>query len=163
MVQDQIPERDVEQTEAHDDQSHHGAAAESDLQSAVKRLPGGIGRTGRGIGRGLHAEEAGQAREETARKEGEGNPRVLHAGTVGQVGEEERQQDEDHQHDVVLLFEVGHGSLADVRGNLAHAFRALVFPLHERIKNPRHGQRHDRGRRHQPENRRSVHFGRYGF
>ena len=156
-VQNQIPERNVEQSEAHDHEPHDGAAAEGDLQAAVERLPRGVGRTGRGIGRGLHAEEASQAREEAAREEGEGNPRVLHARAVSQVGEEERQDEEDDEDDLVLLAQVGHGALADMRGDFAHTLRALVLALHPRVEDPRHRQRDEGSGGHEPENGRSVH------
>ena len=57
-IQQQIPERDVEQAQPHDDQSHHRPAAEGDAQASVERLPCGIGRTRRGLCGGLHAEKA---------------------------------------------------------------------------------------------------------
>ena len=159
VVEDQVPERDIEQAEAHDDQSHDGAAAEGDLQAAVERLARRMGRAGRGVGCGLHAEETRKPREEPARQEGEGHPRVLHAGTVGQVGEQKRQGDEDDRDDLVLLAQIGHRPLADMCRDLTHALRALVLTLHPRVEDPRHGQCNDRGGGHDPENQRCVHCG----
>ena len=45
-VEQKIPERDIEKTEAHNDQAHHSAGAECDAQTAVERLACGVSRTG---------------------------------------------------------------------------------------------------------------------
>ena len=158
MVQNDVPERNVEQAEAHDHQSHHRTAAEGDLQAAVQRLPRGIGRTGRSVGRGLHAEVARKPREKAAGDEGEGNPAVLHPGAISQPGEKQRQRRKDDADDLVLLAQVGHGALAHVRGDLAHARRTLVLALHQAVKRPCEGQGDDGRGRHDPENRRNVHI-----
>ena len=158
--EDNIPERDVQQPEPHDHEPHHGAAAEGDLQAAVERLACGVGRACRGVGRGLHAEITGKPRKETARQEGEGHPGVLHPGAVGQVGEEQRQDDEYDQHDLVLLAQVGHGALAHVLGDLAHARGTFVLALHAAVKCPGYGQSNDSSGRDDPENQRNVHFDR---
>ena len=156
--QNHVPERDVQQSEAHDHQTHHRTAAESDFQTAVQRLPCGIGRAGRSVGGGFHTEVAGQSREESARDEGEGHPAVLHPGSVGQVGEEERQHDEDDADDLVLLTQIGHGALAHVPGDFTHALRTLVLALHQAVKQPGEGQGDDGCGRYDPENRRNVHI-----
>ena len=77
MVQDNEPDRDVEQGQADDHQPHHGAGTESDLQSLVQRnLGAGRGAVG-SEGRRAHAQETGQARKETAGDESERHPWVL--------------------------------------------------------------------------------------
>ena len=157
-VQDDIPERNIEQPQPHDDQPHHGSAAECDTQPAVERLLRRMCRPRRGIGGGLHAEETRQSRKEPAREESEGNPRVLHAGDVGQIGEKKRQHDEDDRDDLVLLAQIGHCARTDMAGDLAHSLRAFALTFHLPIKRIGETERDDRRRGHEPENRRNVHF-----
>ena len=146
-IEQQIPERDVEQAQPHYDQSHHRPAAEGDAQASVQRLPCGIGRTRRGISGGFHAEKARKAGEETARKEGYRHPRILHAEAVGHDGEEDDQPEEDPTHDLVLLPQVGHGAPAHGRGYLLHLRSALTLTHHLPVKVPGKGQcQHGRGR-----------------
>jgi len=83
VIQQQIPECDVEQSQSDDYESHDSTRAEGDSQSAVERGPGLVGGASRSIGRRLHAEESGEAREETARQEGERNPFVLNMEPEG--------------------------------------------------------------------------------
>ena len=77
-VEEREPERDVHQPEADDRQAHHGARAEGDLQALVERLLGRRGGPVAGGGGGLHAEPAGQAAKEPARKERERHELALH-------------------------------------------------------------------------------------
>ena len=163
IFEDDVPERNVEQAQPHYDQPHHRAAAECDLQAAVERLARGVGRTRRSVGRGLHAEIAGQSRKESARQEGEGHPRVLHPGAVGQIGEKQRQHHEYDGDDLVLLAQVGHGAPAHVPGDLAHARRAFILALHRTVKRPSQQQGDNRGSGNEPENGRNVHFNRIWF
>ena len=146
-IEQQIPERDVEQAQPHYDQPHHRPAAEGDAQASVQRLPCGIGRTRRGLCGGLHAEKARKAGEETTRKEGYGHPRILQAEAVGHDGEEDDQPEEDPTHNLVLLPQVGHGAPAHGRGYLLHLRSALTLTHHLPVKVPGKGQcQHGRGR-----------------
>ena len=52
------PEGNVQQSEAHNDQPHYRAGAESNTQTAVQTLARSIGGSGGSIGSGLHTEEA---------------------------------------------------------------------------------------------------------
>ena len=54
-IQQVIPERNIKQTQADNDQAHHRAAAEGNLQTLVQRLPRCVRRTRRGIRRRLHS------------------------------------------------------------------------------------------------------------
>ena len=82
----------------------------------------------------------------------------LHAGAIGQVGKKQRQHHEDDTDDFVLLPQVGHSALTDVRGNFAHALRTLVLALHQAVKRPGESQGDDRRGRYDPKNRRNVHI-----
>ena len=103
-VENEKPDGNVEQTEAYYHQSHHGAAPEGDVKGRTKSCAGRIGRATRGIGGGLHAKEAGQAGEETTRKESEGHPRILYLQHIGHEGEQQGEYDEGDKHDFVLLL-----------------------------------------------------------
>lgn len=60
-VEDDVPDGDVEEAEADNDEAHHRAGAESHAQAPVEALAGSVGSAGRGIGSRLHAEEAREA------------------------------------------------------------------------------------------------------
>ncbi len=136
MTEDDEPDRDVEQGQADDDQAHDRAAAESDPQAGVERVLGRVGRPRRGVRRGLHPEESGQAGEEPAGEEGHRDPWILDLEDEGHEGQQEDQADKDHGDDLVLLFEVRHGTLADVGGDPGHMFGALAFLLHLMVEEP---------------------------
>ena len=53
-IQQQIPERDVQQSQADNDESHHRAATEGDAQTAVERFACSVSRTCRRISGSLH-------------------------------------------------------------------------------------------------------------
>ena len=90
MIQDQIPYGNIEQAQPHHDEPHHGAAAKSHPQAAVKGLSCRMGGTGRSICCGTHPDVPGQTREKAAGQEGERHPVVLHPEAVSQEGKEKR-------------------------------------------------------------------------
>ena len=90
MIQDQIPYGNIEQAQPHHDEPHHGAAAKSHPQAAVKGLSCRMGGTGRSICCGTHPDVPGQTREKAAGQEGERHPVVLHPEAVSQEGKVKR-------------------------------------------------------------------------
>ena len=145
-LEDQPPEGNVEEAETDDGQAHDGAAAERDLQAAVERTHGRVGGAGGGVGGRAHADETGEAGEETARQEGERDPAVLDMEAIGQDGEQARKDDEYDDHDLVLLAEIGHRALADILGNLLHGRRPFAFLHHLVVEEPGEEQGDDRRR-----------------
>ncbi len=136
LTEDDEPERDVEQGQADDDEAHDRAAAEGDPEAGVEGVFGRVGRPRRGVGRGLHPEEAGQAGEEAAGEEGHRDPGVLDLEDEGHERQQDDQADEDHGHDLVLLFEVGHGAFADIGGDPGHVLGALALLFHLVVEEP---------------------------
>ena len=143
-VQHNPPDGNIQKAEAHHGQTHHGAAAERDLETAVEAAHRRVGRTGRSISGGLHAYESGQSAEETAGQEGERHPGILHAEAIGQHGKQGREDNKNNDHHLVLLFEVSHGSLPDVLGDFFHGNGSFALLHHLAEENPREQERHDR-------------------
>ena len=129
-VQHDPPDADVQQAEAHDGQAHHGAGAECELEAAVQRALGGVGRPCRGICCRAHAHISCQTGEKTTGEECERHPGILDVQPVGQEREQKRKDNEYDDNDFVLLPEIGHCALADVLGDLFHCGGAFVFFLH---------------------------------
>ena len=140
MIQDEEPDGDIEQTEAYHHQAHHGTRAEGHLETLVERVAGCIGRAGRSIGSGLHTEETSQAGEETTGEEGKRHPFVLCMEHVGHEGKDDGQHDEHDEYHLVLLFQVGHGSLAHILSNFNHSRCSLALLHHLREEEPCHSQ-----------------------
>ena len=136
-VDEHKPEHDVREPEPHHHEPHHRTAAKSDLQrlaeGALRRRGGARG----GAGRGLHAEVAGERREEPAEDKGHGQPGVLDAEPVGEVRKEPRHHREHQQHDLVLLAQIGHGAGAHMAADGAHLVVALILRLHLAEEAPR--------------------------
>ena len=150
---------DVKQSQADNGQTHHSTRAESDLQSGVHALAGSIGSTGRGIGGGLHAEEAGQSGEETTGEECEGHPGVLYVQAIGHKSKEGTEHHEDNTNDLVLLLEVGHSTFAHIERNFFHTRRTFIGLHQLREEEVRHTQCHDRCDGHEPKYCRNHHTG----
>ena len=157
MVEHQEPDGDVEQSETHNGETHHGTATEGYLQSSIHTLAGGIGCAGRGVGGGLHAEETGQSGEETASEEGEGHPGILHVQAIGHEGEERTEDDKHDGDDLVLLLEVSHCTFAHIERNFFHTRRTFVGLHHLSEEVVRHTECHDRCEGHKPEYCWNVH------
>ena len=96
---------------------------------------------GSGSGR-LHAQIAGQTGEETACEKGNGYPGVLHVEDIGHDGKEKGEADENQSHDLVLLAQVGHGTLAYGGGDVLHPFGAFGLGFHVAVEVPRKEQGH---------------------
>ncbi len=129
-VQHDPPDRNIQQAEAHDGQTHHGAASERELKAAVQRALGGVGRPCRGICCCTHTYVSCQTGEETAGKECERYPGVLDMEAIGQKCEQNRKDNEYDNNYFVLLLQIGHRALTDVLGYLSHSRGAFVFLLH---------------------------------
>ena len=143
-VQDDPPDGDVEQAEAHYGEAHHGAGAERYLEAGIKAPARCIGSTAGSEGGGLHPDEACEAGEETAGEECERNPGVLDAESVREDREEYGEHDEDYDHYLVLLLEVSHGSLTHVLRDLLHSRGTLVLLLHLTVEDECEEEREDR-------------------
>ena len=161
-VQQKIPERNIQQTQAYDHQPHHRTATEGDAKSRVQRVTGGIGGTRRSIRGGLHAQEARQTGEETARQEGDGHPMVLHVEAVGHNREEDDQPQEDETYDFILLFQVRHSPLAHGGGYLLHLRCTFALLHHLPVEMPGKGESQYGCGRYEPEKHllhgKSLHF-----
>ncbi len=144
LVEDPVPEADVEQAESDHHQAHHRARAERDLQAAVQRVAAPLGGPGGREGRGVHADEAADAREEATRQEGDGDEGVLDPHEC-QPGQQDGEDGEDDPDDLVLPAQVGQRAFADVLGDLLHPVVAGRGRAHHSEQHPGHGERHDRG------------------
>ena len=132
-IQDEEPSGNIQQGETDDGETHHSTRAESDLETGVKRLTRCVSRTGRCIGGGLHTEETRQAGEETTREEREPYDTVLQM-EIRHDGKDDSQHDKDDRHDLVLLLQIRHRTLAHMRGDGTHEFRTLVLAQHGAIE-----------------------------
>ena len=65
-VEQRVPQRDVEKSEAHDCEAHYRTSRESDSQALVEALLSGAGCTVVGSGRDAHSDESGKSREEAS-------------------------------------------------------------------------------------------------
>ena len=127
LVKNDVPQGDIQQTEADHYQPHDGTGTEGDLQTAVQAFTGTLSSTAAGGSCRLHADETAETGEETACKEGNRHKGVLEAAKR----KDQEDHKEDHEHDpdrLVLLTEVCHGAFTDEARDLLHrvvAFRRL--------------------------------------
>ena len=135
-IEKEIPERDVEQAEADNDQSHDRTAAESHAQSFVQGVTGSVGSTCRCVGRRFHTQKAGKSGEESSGEECYRYPRVLQVEAVGHDRKQHDECQKDQSHDFVLLFQVRHGTLAHMRGDFLHDRCAFTFFHHLAVEVP---------------------------
>ena len=144
VTEHQEPDRNVEQSQSDNRQTHYGTRTEGDLQSGIHALAGSVSCTCRGVSGGLHAEETCQTREETTCEECERYPGVLNVQAIGHESEERTEHHKDDANDLVLLLEVGHSTFAHIECNLFHSRRTLIS-LHQTAEEEiRHTQCHDR-------------------
>ncbi len=156
-VQDLPPDRDVEQAQSDDHETHDRAASEGDLQTLVQGFGRPRGRTTAGVGRGFHSEIAGKTAEEAPGEEGDRCPWALDPQDEGEEGEEGECEDEEHPYDPVLGKEIGHGALTHVPRDLLGPGSSRIG-LHEvRIEYVGKNQGQDRSDRGNPEKQRYVH------
>ena len=153
VVENQVPGRDIEQTEAHHGQAQHSAGTEGELKALVEAVlfvTAGLSHTAGGVSSRLHADETSQTGENTTGEEGDGNNVVLQA-VVGHDAEHHCDNHEEDGNNLVLLFQVGHGAFAHVARNLLHAVVAFVGLLHVEEELSGKCQRDDGSKRHYPE------------
>ena len=130
-IQEAEPEGDVQKAQAHDRQAHDGPGTEGHLKALVERFAAARGSSVARQGGGLHPDEAGQTREETAGQKGKRNPFALDVQPEGHDGQQDDDDHEEHGHHLVLLAKVGVSALADVARDFLH-FVGALFGLHHR-------------------------------
>ena len=143
FVQNQVPQGDVQQTEADNDQSHDRTGTECDSQAFIQAFAGALSGTGGRIGGGFHTEETAQAAEKSASQECDGNKGVLHA-FVRQKCEDRQQHNEDQCYDLVLAEQIRIRTFTHVRGNFDHGFGAFRGAHHLLIEVDGKAQSQDR-------------------
>ena len=150
-VENERPKRNVQQPEPDDDEPHHRAGAERDLQPRIERVLRGARRPRAGVSRRLHAEKSGESGKEAARQKRHGNDRVLQT-VRGEHGEKHGEHDEDGGDDFVLLFQIRHRAVAHVLRDPPHRRRAFVARFHLPVKMRRERERDGGCRGNRPEN-----------
>ena len=106
-----------------DSQSHHGAAAEGNLQGLGK---GGLGRLGGAdvrLGGDLHSQISGEGREEATDDKSGDDQDARMGRNLGHLRKDAEAGSGKHHVDgenPVFGLEEGHGALGDVTGNAAH-------------------------------------------
>ena len=157
ITQHKKPDGDVEKSETHHNETHHGTRTECHLQSAVKALAGCIGSAGGSVSGSLHAKEACQSREESSREECKRHPWILHLQHVCHKGKHHCEYDENYGHHLILLAQISHGSLSHKLRNLNHSRSTLVLLPHLAEEVACHCQSHHRGYGHKPKHNWNVH------
>ena len=146
-VEQEIPEGDVEQAEADDRKAHDRAGAEGNLQAAVEAFRAALGRARRGVGGGLHPDEAAERRKEAGGQEGDRHEGVEHARKRHR-SENGDEHDERDEHDLVLPEKVGERTFAHMARDLLHAvvpWRGLQHAEIEEDAGEKAQQRRERG------------------
>ena len=126
---EQVQQGQAEDAQAHDRETHHGAARESNGEGAVQARAGGGRGAHVGRRRHPHAEEPGKARTDGApenRQSDQGG--AAGAVPVGERQQGRRQDDEDGQ-DAVLTAEERHRPVPNVAGDLRHRAVSGVLPV----------------------------------
>ena len=120
FVQQQIPERNVEQAETDYDKSHYRTAPKGNPQSGIQRTACRIGCTGWCISCRFHPQKTGKAGKETTRQESDRHPSILNVETVGHDWKQNDQPQKHPAYNLVLLFQVRHSAFAHSSGNFYH-------------------------------------------
>ena len=149
-IKNNKPDGNIEQTESHHHESHHGTAPKGYLQTFVQSGACTMGCTGRSISSGLHAKESCQTREESAGKEGKGHPWILHLQHISHEGENNGENDEDGRHHLVLLLEVSHSTLSYMLCDFFHSVCTFILFHHGAEEEPCHSQCHNAGYWNEP-------------
>ena len=150
LVKNNVPQGNVQQTEADHHQPHDGTGTEGDLQTAVQTFTGAPGSTAAGGSCRLHADETAETGEETACKEGNRHKGVLE--TVKRKGQEDHKENHEHDPDrLVLLTEVCHGAFTDEARDLLHRVVAFRRLDHEFVTDQGEDQCHKSTDRGDPE------------
>ena len=149
-IENDKPYGNVKESEAYHYKSHHRSRAERNLQAGIQTLTGSIGCTSRSIGCGLHAEESGKTGEKSTGEEGERHPWVLHLQHICHKGEYDGEDDEDNEHHLILLLEIGHRTASDIFCNFPHSRGSFVRFHHGLEEIPCHRQGYQRCNRNKP-------------
>ena len=123
QAQDDKPQGDVQQSQAHHSKAHDTARGEGHPQSPVQALAGGLGGACVGIGGNFHAHQTGQHGPDAAGQKGKGSESGEHLSARAEG--HDQKQNKDHSKDLghrgVLVLEVGIGAGADSPGNFLHS------------------------------------------
>ena len=119
IIQNEIPERNIQQGKTNDHQTHDGPASESHLQALIEGTAGSMCGACRGISGCFHTQKAGQTREESPGQEGKRYPIVLQT-EISHGGKNQGQYYKYYGDDLVLLLEIGHRSFSYKTGNFFH-------------------------------------------
>ena len=127
IAQQEEPHSDIQHPQANHGKAHDRAGGERHPQALVQALGGGLGGTGIGVGRNLHADEARQHGEDAAGDKGEGGELGEHlsAGGEGQDQQDDKHHHKDLEYRCILLFQVSVCAGADVGRDLPHPLGAL--------------------------------------
>ena len=122
------------------EEAHHCAAVEGGQQcvghAAFARC---LTRSHVGEGRSLHPDEAGEEREEGAKKEAEPSQETGSLPLEGEVEEHKDGGRVDREH-LVFTNEEGHRALSDVPGNHVHRVSAFGKALNTEVEEHGHYQ-----------------------
>ena len=125
LVEHDIPDANVEKTEADDNEAHDGAGSKGDLQASIEPFAATLGSSGRCCGGCPHPDVTAKAAKEPPRKEGHGHKRILDS-LLGQKEEDAQKDEKDHGDDHVLPSQVSHGSFSHIARDFDHPVRALT-------------------------------------
>ena len=130
------------------EEPHDRAPIERRQQSVrLRTLPGGLTRTHVGVGRGLHADEAGEERQEGAEQEAAAGDQSRPLAAEGEEEEGEYADRVDEEH-LVLANQERHRALADVPTDHVHGLGPFRERFHPEVEEHGDGQAHDaRGQR----------------
>ena len=103
------------------------------MQSGVETSARRVRSTCRSVRGSLHSEESSQTGEETAGKESEPNDTVLEI-EIRHHSKNDSEDDEHDRHYFVLLFQIRHRTLADMRSDLLHQVGSLILAQHGAIE-----------------------------
>ncbi len=124
LLKHPVRDGDPEQSEAHDEQAGHRAAAEGQLERRVQPVGGRLRGPDVRPNRDVHPHVTGQRRAA-------GADDIQDAGLpVDGERDHEREHDPDYRDHAVLTVEVGCGALLDGTGNPGHGFVPRVRRQH---------------------------------
>ena len=150
-IQQQIPERYIKKAETYHHQSHHCPATKCNPQPGIQRFTSRICRTGRGISSCLHPQESRQSGEKTSCKKSNRYPRILYLKAIGHNWKQYYQTEEHPPHNLILLFQIRHGTFAHSSSNLNHLRSTFTLFHHLLMKIISKAESQYRGGRNQPE------------
>ena len=152
FVKNEIPDRDVEQSEADDHKPHDRARTECDLQAAVEAFAGSLSRPAGRRRCGFHTEKTAEPGKESAGQKCDGNKWILYS--------ENRQDQKNHKQDGkydsdagILLFQISHCPFADITGDLFHPCVSFLRADHETVTDECRGKCNQRTDRSDPPQR----------